>query len=163
MYCDGGSWTGNAAAPVTVNGRQIWYRGRPLLDALLAFALKQGLSSASELLYGGCSAGGLTAYLHCDYAAAAVKKASPNVRTRCLADAMYSANVPHYDGSPGFPAVMQWGYSAWNSSLPGSANAGCAASFPAAADRWRCFFGQEAARFVQTPLFVLNSKVRGTN
>lgn len=44
---------------------------------------------------------------------------------------------------------------AWNSS--GSANAACAASFPAA-EKWKCFFGQEAAKHVKTPLFVLNSK-----
>ena len=67
--CDGGSWTGDAAAPVTVGDETIHYRGRPLLDALLQWLLAEGLSSASELLYGGCSAGGLTTYLHCDYVA----------------------------------------------------------------------------------------------
>ena len=53
MYCDGGSWTGNAASPVTVNGKQIWYRGRPLLDALLDYMLAQGLKDATELMFGG--------------------------------------------------------------------------------------------------------------
>ena len=41
MYCDGGSWTGNAAAPVTVGEATIFYRGRPLLDALLQWMLRQ--------------------------------------------------------------------------------------------------------------------------
>jgi hypothetical protein len=152
MYCDGGSWTGNAASPVTVNGKQIWYRGRPLLDALLDYMLAQGLKDATELMFGGCSAGGLTCYLHCDYVSS---RMPASVKTRCICDAMFSANVPHYDGAVGFPAMMEWGYTAWNSS--GSANAACATSFPPQ-DRWKCFFGQEAAKHVTTPLFVLNSK-----
>ena len=60
MYCDGGSWTGNLATPVTVGNATIHYKGRPLLDALIDWALDGGLSTASNLLYGGCSAGGLT-------------------------------------------------------------------------------------------------------
>lgn len=153
MYCDGGSWTGDAARAVVVNGKKVWYKGRRLLDALLDHLETEGLKSADELMFGGCSAGGLTCYLHCDYVASRMPAA---VKTKCICDAMFSANVPHYDGAVGFPADMQWGYSAWNSS--GSANAACAASFAAPADRWKCFFGQEAAKHVQTPLFVLNSK-----
>ena len=153
MYCDGGSWTGDAAAAVPVGGASIFYRGRPLLEALLQYLLAQGMRGATELLYGGCSAGGLTAYLHCDYVASVVP---PTVETRCLADAMFSAAVPKYDGQSGFPVSMQWGFGAWNSS--GSANAACAASIPLPEDRWQCFFGQHVARFVATPLFVLNSK-----
>ena len=41
-YCDGGSWTGNVTEPITVGKQQIWYRGRPLLDALLDELLQQG-------------------------------------------------------------------------------------------------------------------------
>ena len=43
LYCDGGSWSGNAAAPIsakpnsTAPTQTIYYRGRPLLDALCAF------------------------------------------------------------------------------------------------------------------------------
>ena len=39
LYCDGGSWSGNAAAPVSAKpnssaaNQTIYYRGRPLLDA----------------------------------------------------------------------------------------------------------------------------------
>jgi hypothetical protein len=107
MYCDGGSWTGNAESPVVVNGKQVWYRGRRLLDALLDYMLDEGLKSATELMFGGCSAGGLTCYLHADYVAS---RMPAGVKTRAICDAMYSANVPHYDGAVGFPANMQWGY-----------------------------------------------------
>ena len=112
MYCDGGSWTGNAESPVVVNGKKVWYRGRRLLDALLDYMLDQGLKTATELMFGGCSAGGLTCYLHADYVASRMPK---GVQTRAICDAMFSANVPHYDGAVGFPANMQWGYTVCNS------------------------------------------------
>ena len=69
--------------------------------------LAQGLKDATELMFGGCSAGGLTCYLHCDYVAS---RMPAGVKTRCICDAMFLANVPHYDGAVGFPANMQWGY-----------------------------------------------------
>merc|ERR1711907_668452 len=43
MYCDGGSWTGNATSGVTVGNRTIFYRGRRLLDALVDHLLGEGL------------------------------------------------------------------------------------------------------------------------
>lgn len=57
MYCDGGSWTGNQASPVPVGSSTIYYQGRRLLDALIDYALAQGLSSATNLLFGGCECG----------------------------------------------------------------------------------------------------------
>lgn len=68
LYCDGGSWAGNAVSPVMAKpnssapAQKIFYRGRPLLDALYDHLLAAGLHSASELLFAGCSAGGLTVY-----------------------------------------------------------------------------------------------------
>ena len=41
MYCDGGSWTGDAEKAVVVNGKKIWYKGRRLLDALLDHLLEK--------------------------------------------------------------------------------------------------------------------------
>ena len=72
-----------------------------LTAVLFVFPLKEGLASADELMFGGCSAGGLTCYLHCDYVASRMPAA---VKTKCICDAMFSANVPHYDGAIGFPA-----------------------------------------------------------
>ena len=49
--------------------------------------------------------------------------------------------------------------SAWNST--GSANAACEASF-GKGDAWQCFFGQNVAKFIKTPMFVLNRWVYDT-
>ena len=53
---------------------------------MLGYLLPQGLGNAKELLYSGCSAGGLTTYLHADYVASRV----PQATTKALADAMFS-------------------------------------------------------------------------
>lgn len=50
-YCDGGSWTGNVTEPITVGRQQIWYRGRPLLDALLDELLQQGTTLIGPFMF----------------------------------------------------------------------------------------------------------------
>jgi hypothetical protein len=91
MYCDGGSWTGNISEPISAPPKAgaanvtIYYRGRRLLDALIDHLLEpeQGLASATDLLFGGCSAGGLTAYAHADYVASRMPR---TVNTLAIAD-----------------------------------------------------------------------------
>lgn len=66
-YTDGGSFTGNAAAPAVVNGDQVWYRGHPNLQAIIeSLKTNHGLGEATEVLISGGSAGGLASYLHAD-------------------------------------------------------------------------------------------------
>ena len=133
-YCDGGSWSGDAAAPVptavngTSIGKPIYYRGKRLFDALLDSVLAAGMANASNLLWGGCSAGGLTTYLHADYVKS---RAAPGTRVLALADAMYS--LQHEPFTPPIPPArtfiddMRWGYSAWNAS--GGIDADCLAHY----------------------------------
>ena len=150
MYCDGGSWAGNATG--TVGNATLHYRGRNLLDALLDTLLARGLRGASQLLYAGCSAGGLTAYLHADYVRS---KVPSSVAMLGLADAMFALDHAAFDGQRRFPAVMQWVYAAMGCSA--SINARCLSHYGEGGG-WRCMLGALAAPFVQLPLFVLNSK-----
>jgi hypothetical protein len=157
MYCDGGSWTGDAP-PVTVKPdpsrppMKVWYRGRRLLDAMIDDLLARGLSHATQLLYGGCSAGGLTSYLHADYVASRVPSTT---NTLAIADAMFAVESNSYTGVPLFPTRMEWGFAAWNASA--SVNQRCRSANPGA-NGAKCMFGSIAAGWVQTPMFVLNSK-----
>eukprot|EP00040_Diaphanoeca_grandis_P010394 m.53174 g.53174 ORF g.53174 m.53174 type:complete len:412 (-) comp21719_c0_seq1:72-1307(-) len=156
LYCDGGSWSGNAAKPVvakpnaTAPAQTIYYRGRPLLDALYDHLLTNGLSGASELLFSGCSAGGLTVYMHADYIAGRMPS---TVKTVALADAMYSIDTVDVAGYPVFPDLMSWVFNAMNSSA--SVNQGCLEANPNGTE---CMFGVNTAPHVKTPLFVINSK-----
>ena len=160
-YCDGSSFTGNVAEPIIVGGGStnsssvIYYRGRRLLDAILDDLLAaKGLSGASSLLFSGCSAGGLTTYLHADYVRGRVPR---TCRTLALADAMYSVDSDHWDGTESnMVSVAKWGYQAWNASS--SVNEECVQRKTVENEEWRCMFGSVVAPFVKTPLFVLNSK-----
>ena len=84
------------------------------VDSLCTF-LHAGLSAADELLFGGCSAGALTTYVHTEYVRARIPTST---RMAALADAMFSL---HHDAYPNVSAnyytnQFTWGYSAWNSS-----------------------------------------------
>ena len=134
-----------------VNSSMIWYKGSYLRDALLAdMRAYLGLASATEVLVGGCSAGGLTVYLNIDAIAAAL----PLAKVRGVADAGYFLDAALYTGQPFRTPLFQWGFAAWNSS--GSLSPAClAAQLPG--EQWRCIFAQYAAPYIATPLFALNS------
>lgn len=75
-----------AAIPMTSSHRITSHRitsGRRLLDGLVDYVLEQGLADATDLLFGGCSAGGLTAYVHADYVA---NRMPSTVKTLAVAD-----------------------------------------------------------------------------
>ena len=86
---------------VDVNGSQISYRGRWIRDALIAhLASAHGLAAATDVVVGGCSAGGLTVYLNLDAVAAQITALSPAApaRVRGLADAGFFLDVPDWKG-----------------------------------------------------------------
>ena len=153
---DGGSWAGFNSTPTFFNNTRIHYMGRPLLDALFADLMAhRGLASASAVLYAGCSAGGLTAYMHLDHLRAVLP---PSTRLLGLADAMFALHVPAFPG-PGhetyLEGMMQHCFFAKNSSA--SVNQACLAHYGYAAGN-ECFYGGQVAPFVETPMFVVNSK-----
>lgn len=149
-YCDGGSMTGDATD--SFNGTTLYYRGRRLLDALIGNLISRGIDRASEVLYAGCSAGGMTTYAHADY----VRSRLPSsVQFLGLAEAMFSLEHNSAAGVPTFQNRMKWVYSSMNSSA--SMNDLCVQAM-GEANGWRCLFGSNVAPYVQTPMFVLNSK-----
>ena len=56
---------------------------------------------------------GCDTYIHADYVANRMPK---TVKTLALADAMFSVESKTFGGAAGYPARMQWGYTAWNAS-----------------------------------------------
>lgn len=156
MYCTGDSWTGNNATATYFNNTRIYYEGRHMLDTLFT-TLQPLLSTATNVLISGCSAGGLTAYLHADYLATFLPPPPSTPTLLALADAMFSLNVSAYPGgtaSTYLRAMYLWGYTAWNASS--SLNAGCLAHY-GAEDGVACLYGANVAPFVQTPVLVVNS------
>jgi len=155
-YCDGGSWTGENFTETIVNGKQIYYRGRLLLDELFLDLDKKGLLAADTVVYSGCSAGALTTYAHLDYVHEKMVKANPAVTVVGLADAMFSLQYHSWDNrSNYYTGQMSWGFTAWNSSR--SVNQECLAHH-GGANGWVCLHGAISAQYVTTPLLVVNSK-----
>ena len=155
-YCDGTSWTGSVSLPLPLNSSAtVSYGGAFLRDALIGtLASITGLSSATDVTIGGCSAGGLTVYLNIDYLADAVRAVAPGARVRGLADAGWFLDHADKSGQPFRTPLFVWGFERWNSS---------AALAPAclqanAGQEWRCIFAQYAARYIETPTFLLNSR-----
>jgi O-palmitoleoyl-L-serine hydrolase len=155
MYCDGGSWSGNSIQ--VVNNTTIHYRGRNLLDSLLQNVVhKQNMSNAKNVLYSGCSAGGLTTFLHADYVNRQLKMmVSTDVKVLALADAMFSLNHNTFLNVPRFQNMMKWGYEAWNSSS--SINQRCLQHY-GKTEGYNCMFGEYASLFINTPTMIINSK-----
>ena len=89
-YCTGDSLTSNNNTASYFNNTQIYFKGRPMLDALYKSLMIRGLATANAVLYSGCSAGALTAYTHIDYFATLLPA---NVLLLGLADAMFALNV----------------------------------------------------------------------
>eukprot|EP00040_Diaphanoeca_grandis_P029080 m.169321 g.169321 ORF g.169321 m.169321 type:complete len:408 (+) comp31561_c0_seq1:229-1452(+) len=153
-YCDGGSWTGDNSTVIMVGKQQIHYKGRPLLDALFTYLMANGLAAADELIYSGCSAGALTAYIHLDYIRTLVSTTTAVIGS---ADAMFSLQWKAYNNpNPNYyTRQFEWGYTAWNASR--SINQECLAKY-GNEGAWVCMHGAIAAPFLKTPMMVMNSK-----
>jgi len=166
-YCDGGSFTGKLTnPPVIYQNTTLYFRGRGIFDALLNELFDtRGLDGATEFLYSGCSAGGLTTYIHADRLAHAIKARAPKVSVVALADAMFSLNHDDYKKDVHWPDFMSWVYHTMDAE-GNSVNQDCVQTMAQKygvprgnrSEGWRCMFGAEVAPFIKTPLFVLNSK-----
>ena len=65
-YCDGASFTGKNATVTIHEGTELHFRGKAILEAIQLELLKRGLQTASDVVLGGDSAGGLATYIHVD-------------------------------------------------------------------------------------------------
>ena len=167
-YCDGASFSGYRAEPWPVPsspGATLTFRGLRNLDATMdeAFA-KHGMEAATEMVLTGGSAGGLATFLHADHVAA---RMGDKVRTTAapvvgyfLDHAPYSTSAPPATIA-GYPRTP---YGDWMRYITSMQNLtadtllpACLAAFPAT-PHW-CFMAPHMSRFIETPLFMFNSKV----
>ncbi|PNX92299.1 protein notum, partial [Trifolium pratense] len=92
-YCDGSSFTGDVEEvdPET----NLHYRGQRIFNAVMEELLAKGMDHAENAILSGCSAGGLTAILHCD----GFRELLPNgTKVKCVSDAGYFVNVKDISG-----------------------------------------------------------------
>lgn len=155
-YCDGSSFTGNRVSTSNVNGEEIWYRGRPNLDAVLEqLSSDHNVNEAVELVLSGGSAGGLAVYLNLDHVAAKL----PSTHVVGFPDAGYFADLPNTKGSFVYRSYFQTADPIWNSTASGGTNARCLRKYSGTSDVWKCLMAQYVAEFMVTPFFVINAAI----
>ena len=95
-YCDGGLFSGKRKEALEINGRKLYFRGRPILKAMVESLKRRNLESATDIILSGTSAGGLAVLLQGDY----LKHRLPKTATvRGLVDAGFFLDSPSEDGS----------------------------------------------------------------
>jgi hypothetical protein len=149
-YCDGASFSGDVAQPLVWKGTTLYFRGHRIFRALYNNLLTNGLSNATNLIVTGCSAGGLSTYLHLDE----VRQIVPaSINVRGLPDAGFFMDLPTFQGTPLIRPEYQ--YVARMQNVSYGVNSACI-NAKSPADQWQCFMAQYTLPFLRTPLFIMN-------
>ncbi|VAH51410.1 pectin acetylesterase 7-like [Triticum dicoccoides] len=145
-YCDGSSFTGDVEEvdPKT----NLHFRGARVWDAIIEDLLNKGMSKAKNAILSGCSAGGLSAILHCDKFKDLLP---PSAFVKCVSDAGYFIDGTDITGNKfvrtSFKSVATLHGSIKN--LPSSCTSRVSPEL--------CFFPQHVLPTMKTPLFILNA------
>lgn len=167
-YCDGSSQTSNRDDPVMVNGTPLYMRGRALLDAHL-YELESKykfLSTATEVIISGTSAGGMSTYMHSSFIKSSLKV--PNARLVAVPDAGWWWDHTAYGSSdhPWLDGILKaYTPDLWNATLRGCMSK-ClseAAQNGTALAAAMCYTQPNAYQYLDVPVFVVQSMVDTAN
>lgn len=159
-YCDGDSFAGDRAEPLVFNGSKVFFRGKRIreavLDTLFGDPARFGVADATEVLLGGCSAGGVSTYLHADQVRARVAAGAPQL-TKYKAiglSGVFPVTTPTIDGMMPYAAQIQSAFAVHNAS--GGVHQGClAAASPG--EEWLCNTAQGVYPHIASPFMLINS------
>ena len=155
QYCDGGSFAGDHRLR-TAEGT-LHFRGRRILRAtierLRSFGL--GATPGTEVLLTGCSAGGLGVYLNADFIRGLLP---PTVsKFKAMAGSGFMLDHPNADGVDVIGQQMAAVYHMQR--LESASSPACLSEQVSAQERWRCILAEQAARFIESDLFILDSSI----
>lgn len=158
-YSDGASFSGARVEPYVYNSTlSLYFRGYYILNAVLDdLHARFNLSTATEVLLKGCSAGGMAVYLHADHIGQRLRQWAPGVRYAAAPGAGLFLDQKAFPINASFSDLLLWGYTAQNAS--GSTNAACAAAHAATHDAHLCYLAPHVLPYIATPLFISNSLV----
>lgn len=161
--CDGTLFLGSREAPL----QGLYFRGRDNFKAVIQVLLEDhGLSEATEIILGGCSAGAVAAVALADGFSETFQAATgcsipgrlpvdrPCPFIAVLAD---SGIFPHWSQAPP-PGVLHFPQFQWLFENVG-AGEGLPKGCLEAGLGWRCLLVDEVLRYVNTPVFLLQSFV----
>jgi len=134
------------------------YAGSFNLDAVLAELVSaHGVGGYERVVLSGCSAGGMSCYLHCDRVAAALKQAAaPHggvLDVKCICDAGLFIDVPTVTGAGDVMRARFYDVA----DKMGARDALGPACVDAEADWRECMFSETSLKYTSTPTFAMNS------
>merc|ERR1712232_620981 len=104
---------------------------------------------ASDFIVGGCSAGGLTVWLHLDYIRS---KIPSSVRVVGVPQCGYFMDLPAYNGKPSYTPRYKAVYEFMQVNTSRTMSSECLTKYRG--EQWRCFMAQYAMPFIKTPFFA---------
>jgi hypothetical protein len=156
-YCDGDSFSGNRGDAITVGGKQIFSRGHRILAASIQLlATSFGLKNAESVLLSGCSAGGVSAFLHSDYVHEKLISLAPGLKKFKVVplSGIFPVTIDNVAGESVYADQMKYAYSMHNASS--GVHQGCL-SAAKQGEEWLCNTAQGAYPHVCSPIFFVNS------
>lgn len=164
-YCDGGLFASDREDPVSVEDPDdpsqnvsMYFRGRRVLDYMLEELQgpKFGMDKATEVLFGGCSAGGLATYLLADYVAERLPKSVTKFRAAPVSGLMQT----HVNATGGLGFIENMRLLAEMHNASGAP--GCVAALPKD-EQWKCVLANYSYAYSKTPFFLMQSVLDGQN
>jgi len=160
-YLDGNSFSGMLDKPVIYNNGTanipIYFRGRAIIDAVIdslkrnVMGSPNNIANANHIVETGCSAGGLATFLHADYVASQLPHTGQYFSVPISG---YFLNHLSVDNQYVYGEQIRSIYALSNAST----NAACQQFYATTGDDWRCNMAQYVYPFIQSNVFVLNSK-----
>jgi Pectinacetylesterase len=156
-YCDGASFSGNRASPLEVNGTKLHMRGHAILKALFGELRETyGFGKATHVLLSGCSAGGLSTYLHADYIHDTFVPASADYKAMPISG--YFLDFPNVFGKKVYTDEMKYVFRMQHVGTSDvTTNERCMHRYRATGDEWKCIMAQYVLPFIEVPYFAYNS------
>ncbi|CAK9169924.1 unnamed protein product [Ilex paraguariensis] len=144
-YCDGASFTADMEAvdPDT----NLYFRGARIFGVVMEELLAKGMKHAKNALLSGCSSGGLAVMFNCDRFRALLPK---KTKVKCFSDAGFFLNAKDISGQPRIQEYFN--QVVMTHELEKNLPPSCTSKMKAGL----CFFPQNVAQNIQTPLFILN-------
>merc|ERR1711924_496586 len=113
------------------------------------------MKEAENVLLTGCSAGGLSTFLHVDYVGSVLKREAHGLKKyRAVPLSGYFLLHENVEGKMVYPDEMRYSFHMQNISGPGAVNDACVAAQARKEDAWRCYFANETFPHIQTPLYT---------
>jgi len=152
-YCDGNSFSGNRDTTVAVDDQTLHFKGHGILDAVLTdlFATET-IKDATDVLLTGCSAGGLSAYLHSDYVGSWFKDTTKY--GVAPVSGMFQMQRSNVNDEPVMPLQMQSIYALSNATS--GVHQGCVADLGSS---WLCNIAPTVYNYIESDIFVIDSSI----